>query len=164
MDIVFKCPSCQTDLEVDSLHAGQTIACPACEKPITIPEPTAANVKPNAPAPPPPPPTAAGSVQRLDKKLAVNVTDRPSEPLIQKANKPLDVAAKEGRPGLRLKTIRHSDCKEVGHDHFDATVTEFLNKIGDEALVSITPINYSFLELGTQKLLTDFGVIIIYRG
>jgi hypothetical protein len=30
--------------------------------------------------------------------------------------------------------------------------------------VSITPINYSYLDTATQKLLTDFGVMVIYRG
>jgi len=43
-------------------------------------------------------------------------------------------------------------------------VSDFLNKIGDQALVSITPINYSYLDIGTQRLLADFGVMVIYRG
>mgnify|MGYP003349488489 CR=1 FL=1 len=46
-----------------------------------------------------------------------------------------------GQRQLRIKTIRHSDCKEVGHDHFDQFVSDFLLKLGEENLVSITPIN-----------------------
>ena len=64
---------------------------------------------------------------------------------------------------MRVRTIRHSDCKEVGHDNFDADVSAVLNKIGDDNIVSITPINYSYVEMGTQKLLNDFGVMIVYR-
>lgn len=96
--------------------------------------------------------------------MAVPVTSKPVESLIQKPNKSLEVVAKESKPGMRVKTIRHSDCKEVGKDKFDEIVSEFLNKIGDQAIVSITPINYSYLDIGTQKLLTDFGVMVIYRG
>jgi len=51
----------------------------------------------------------------------------------------LEVAAKEAIK-LRVKTIRHSDCVEVGKDHFDEVVTKFLEKIGETHLVSITPI------------------------
>jgi hypothetical protein len=93
------------------------------------------------------------------------MSDKPVEPLIRKALPSLEAAAKtEGKKLLRLKTIRHSDCKEVGHDNFDSFVTEFLNRIGEENIVSITPINYSYIEMGTQKMITDFGVAIIYRG
>ena len=96
--------------------------------------------------------------------MAVPVSQKAVESLIQKPNKSLELAAKESKPGMRVKTIRHSDCKEVGKDKFDEIVSDFLNKIGDQAIVSITPINYSYLDIGTQKLLTDFGVMVIYRG
>ena len=78
--------------------------------------------------------------------------------------KSLEASAKDAKPGLKVKTIRHSDCKEVGHDKFDEIVTEFLSKVGDGNIQTITPINYSYVELGTQKLITDFGVMIVYRG
>ena len=96
--------------------------------------------------------------------MAVPASQKPIESLIQKPNKSLELAAKESKPGMRVKTIRHSDCKEVGKDTFDEVVSDFLNKIGDQALVSITPINCSYLDIGTQKLLADFGVMVIYRG
>lgn len=163
MDIVFKCPHCQTELEVDAAAAGETIPCPACNREISIPAAGSPAARPASPPPPPPPPQ--NPAQREEKKFAVPVSDKPVEPLIRKALPSLEAAAKtEGKKLLRLKTIRHSDCKEVGHDNFDAFVTEFLNKIGEENIVSITPINYSYVEMGTQKLITDFGVAIIYRG
>jgi DNA-directed RNA polymerase subunit RPC12/RpoP len=161
MDIVFKCPHCQTELEVESDAAGETIACPACNKEIRIPAGSGGT-------PPPPPPTPSRLPTpgtKEEKKFAVPVSNKPVEPLIQKALPSLEAQSKiDGKKLIRLKTIRHSDCKEVGHDNFDAFVTEFLNKIGEENIVSITPINYSYVEMGTQKLITDFGLAIIYRG
>ena len=65
---------------------------------------------------------------------------------------------------MRTKTIRHTDCIEVGHDKFDEVLTAFLHKVGEDNIISINTLNYSFLDIGTQKLLTDFGVLIVYRG
>jgi DNA-directed RNA polymerase subunit RPC12/RpoP len=159
MDIVFKCPHCQTELEVEADAAGETIPCPACNKEIRIPAI-------NGGTPPPPPPSRLPTPEaKEEKKFAVPVSNKPVEPLIQKALPSLEAQAKsDGKKIIRLKTIRHSDCKEVGHDNFDAVVTEFLNKIGEENIVSITPINYSYVEMGTQKLITDFGLAIIHRA
>ena len=95
--------------------------------------------------------------------MSVPFSNRPADQLIQKAAKPLEAAARDGKPGMRVRTIRHSDCKEVGKDLFDAKVSEVLNELGESHIVSITPINYSYIDLGTQKLLTDFGVMIVYR-
>jgi len=143
MDIVFNCPHCGLSLEVDQDAAGQQFDCPTCQKSGTA-----------GPTPSP----------RDEKRMAVPASQKPIESLIQKPNKSLELAAKESKPGMRVKTIRHSDCKEVGKDTFDEVVSDFLNKIGDQALVSITPINYSYLDIATQKLLADFGVMVIYRG
>jgi DNA-directed RNA polymerase subunit RPC12/RpoP len=171
MDIVFNCPHCSTELEVESDAAGESIDCPACQRAIQIP--AASPVTP-ASAPrvvtPPPPPTAAGSKEAPataaspEKKFSVPVTNKPVEPLIQKALPSLKAqAASDGKKRLCVKTLRHSDCKEVGKDRFDETVTDFLNGIGEENIISITPINYSYVEMGTQKLITDFGMAIVYR-
>ncbi|MEY4691627.1 MAG: hypothetical protein RIT19_1952 [Verrucomicrobiota bacterium] len=160
MDIVFNCPHCGLEIEVDQDAAGQQFDCPTCQKALTVPEATASA----APATPVPVPTPAASAPREEKRMAVPVSQKAVESLIQKPNKSLELAAKESKPGMRVKTIRHSDCKEVGKDKFDEVVSDFLNKIGDQAIVSITPVNYSYLDIGTQKLLTDFGVMVIYRG
>ena len=161
MDIVFKCNYCLTPLEVGAEAAGQEIQCPVCNRSITIPA--------ASPATPPASPGVAKPVgthelTAEEKRFAVPVTDKPTESLIQKPKKSLEAAAKDAKPGIKVKTIRHSDCKEVGHDKFDEIVTEFLNKVGDQNIQTITPINYSYVELGTQKLITDFGVMIVYRG
>jgi hypothetical protein len=159
MDIVFNCPHCGLSLEVDQDAAGQQFDCPTCQKSVTVPDTVAMPSKT-------PLAETAGSTPspRDEKRMAVPSSQKPIESLIQKPNKSLELAAKESKPGMRVKTIRHSDCKEVGKDKFDEVVSDFLNKIGDQALVSITPINYSYLDIGTQKLLADFGVMVIYRG
>jgi len=153
MDIVFNCPHCGLGLEVDQDAAGQQFDCPTCHKSVTVPIKT---VLTETAGPTPSP--------RDEKRMAVPSSQKPIESLIQKPNKSLELAAKESKPGMRVKTLRHSDCKEVGKDTFDEVVSDFLNKIGDQALVSITPINYSYLDIGTQRLLADFGVMVIYRG
>ena len=88
----------------------------------------------------------------------------PTESLIEKPLVPLEVAAKESDKKMRARTIKHTDCVEVGHDKFDEVVSNFLNKVGESNIVSVTTVNYSHLDIGTQKLLTDYGVLILYRG
>jgi len=161
MDITFKCPNCEQELEVDASGAGSDIECPACSKTITVPvsDPAAAPAAdgPALAAPPAPP--------KEEKHFAVPVHTHAPETLIQKPNRrPLDVVAKEGDKTLRIKTFKRTDCQEVGKDHFDETVSAFLEKVGQLNIVSVSPINYSFMELGTRNILTDYGVMIIFKG
>jgi hypothetical protein len=107
---------------------------------------------------------SSSAAAKVEKHLKVPVTAKPSAVLITKANVPLEVAAKTSDRELRVKTIRHIDCVEVGHDRFDETVAKFLVKIGEPNIVSITAINYSHIDISSQKLVADFGVIIIYKG
>jgi hypothetical protein len=169
MDIVFNCPHCQVELEVEASAAGESIPCPECGRTIQIPAASPAptsSVPASKPPPPPPPPSSAApsTASTAEKKFSVPVSNQPVEPLIQKAKPSLKAQAKaEGKRLLRLKTLRHSDCKEVGKDLFDDIVSDFLNGIGEDNLISITPINYSYVEMGTQKLINDFGLAILYR-
>lgn len=154
MDVSFTCPSCKQQLEADSSLSGTTIECPACGGQITVPEPDPANVK--APAAHPP---------AEDKHFVVPVSDQPTESLIQKARPPLEIAAKrEGRGALVVKTIRHGDCVEVGKDKFDEIVTEFLDKIGQDNVVSINTFNYSHIDLGSRQMVSDYGVMIVFKA
>jgi DNA-directed RNA polymerase subunit RPC12/RpoP len=161
MDITFKCPNCEQELEVDASGAGSDIECPACSKTITVPmpEPAVASAT-DGPAPeaPPAPPKA-------EKHFAVPVHAHATEALIQKPNtRPLDVVAKEGDKTLRIKTFKRSDCLEVGKDHFDETVSTFLDKVGQANIVSVSSINYSYMELSSRQILTDYGVMIVFKG
>lgn len=159
MDILFKCPNCHQELEVDSSAGGSTIECPACSNSITIPatEPAAAVVVTVVPDP------AAAPVED-HKHFAVPVHDMPVEALITKPQPPLEVAAKESDKKIRIKTFKRSDCQEVGRDHFDERVSQFLDKVGQGNIISINPINYSYIEMGSHASVTDYGVLIVFKG
>jgi len=175
MDIIFNCPKCRVELEVDASGVGEEINCPKCSTKIQIPAPDAPGVTvangETAPAEGSPGwgvpavnPIAASAAARVEKHLKVPVHSKPTEVLIAKPPVPLEVAAKITDRQLRVKTIRHLDCVEVGHDRFDEIVTNFLGKIGEQNLVSVSTISYSHVDIATQKLQDDFGVLILYRG
>src|ERR1700677_3411783 len=96
MDLVFNCPKCQQELEVDASGAGEEIACPSCGSRIQIPKPDSpagsgdAKLTPQAINA-----MAASAAAKTVKHLKVPVRDKPSEHLIAKAAVPLEVAAKE---------------------------------------------------------------------
>jgi hypothetical protein len=99
-------------------------------------------------------------------ELHLRVPDHktPTASLIEKPLVPLQAAAKESDKKIRVKTIKHTECIEVGHDKFDEVVSNFLVKIGEANVISISTLSYSHLDIGTQKLLTDYGVMVVYRG
>lgn len=43
-------------------------------------------------------------------------------------------------------------------------VTNFLQKIGETNVVSLTPLTYTHLDIGSQKLMSDYAVMVVYRG
>jgi hypothetical protein len=171
MDVIFNCPKCDQELAVDSSGAGESITCPACGESIVIPEPDnrvarAGSQDGAIPArieghPVNPISTSAAAKVELHLKVPSN---KAAESLIAKPLVPLEVAAKDTEKKIRVKTIRHTDCIEVGHDRFDEMVSNFLSKVGESNIISITPITYTFLDIGTQKLMTEFGAMIVYRG
>jgi len=166
MDIIFNCPECQQELAVDSSGAGTEIECPTCGEKITVPQaPPPSTAVPAAPAAEQPVnPIAASAAAKVEMHLKVPVRDKPGESLVAKPPPPLEVAAKESDRKIRTKTIRRIDCVEVGHDHFDEAVSSFLGKIGESNIVSINTVTYTYIDIGSQKLLTDFGVFVVYRG
>jgi DNA-directed RNA polymerase subunit RPC12/RpoP len=157
MDMTFSCPSCKQQLEAETSMAGNQIACPSCGATIVIPEANPMNLHVN--------PIAASAAAKQEYHFSVPVHDAPSEALIKKAAPPLEVAARaETDKKLRVRCIRRTDCVEVGRDRFDEIVSEVLQKIGEANLVSITPLAYTHMDLGTRQLMTDFGVMIVYKG
>lgn len=193
MDIIFKCPNCGQELEVDAAGAGSEIQCPACNSNILIPPPSDENkvgetmqmppetepgALPTEGAPAASAETPAGgekgdsgmnpsnasAAAKEDKHFAVPTREGPAEVLIKKASKPLEVAARESDRRIRLRTIRHVDCHELGKDRFDEAVSEFLQKIGQKDVIAIHPISYTHLDPATQKLLVDYGVIVVFNG
>ena len=173
MDIIFKCPECEQELAVDSAGAGSEIECPSCGEKIVIPEPAPAPAAPlniqspvagPAGAHQPVNAIASSAAAKVEMHLKVPVSAKPTGSLIAKTNKPLEVAAKETDKKVRVKTIRHTDCIEVGHDKFDEFVTNFLVKVGEPNIITINPLTYTHIDIGSQKLLTDYAVMIVYRG
>lgn len=154
MEIIFTCPNCKQQLEADSSMSGTAINCPACSHELVIPEADPANLK-----------TAPSSAKTDDRHFAVPVSDKPTQSLIQKPLVPLDIAAKhDGSKQMRVKCIRHSDCVEVGKDNFDAVVTDLLNKIGEPNVINVSTFNYQHLDLATRQMVTDYGIMIVYRA
>jgi hypothetical protein len=93
----------------------------------------------------------------------VPVSDKPGASLIEKPRPPLEVAAK-GEKKIRIHTIRRAQCVESGHDKFDEVVSKFLNDVGESNVTGIHVISYEQFDVGTQKVMTDYGVLIVYRG
>jgi DNA-directed RNA polymerase subunit RPC12/RpoP len=167
MDIVFNCPNCDQELAVDQSGAGSEIECPSCNQTITIPatgKVTTGSLPPVTPPPPSAPSAIASSAAaKVALHLKVPVSDKPGASLIEKPKPPLEVAAR-GEKKVRIHTIRRAQCIESGHDKFDEVVTRFLNEVGEPNITGIHTINYEQFDVGTQKIMTDYGVLIVYRG
>ena len=164
MDIVFNCPNCEQELAVDSSGAGSDIECPSCHETITIP---AQSTRTAAPVEVPglaASPIATSAAAKVEKHLKVPVLDKPAERLIVKATPVLESVQRGAGKRIIQRTIRHAQCVESGHDLFDEKVTVILNEIGEANIVGVHTIGYEHFDVGTQKVLTDFGVLIVYRG
>ena len=169
MDIVFDCPNCEQELAVDSSGAGSAIECPSCHETITIPAQSTKIASVPAPAEEHKPslhPSAINSsaAAKVEMHLKVPVRDTPSETLIVKPKPPLETVVRGAGKHLRSHTIRHSACVESGHDKFDEVVGKFLNEVGEPNIVAMHTISYTHLDIGTQKILNDYGLLVIYRG
>lgn len=170
MDVIFSCPKCEQELAVDSSGAGSEINCPSCGEAIVIPQPERAAPRPGVETDPngqradvhPINPIASSAAAKVEMHLRVPV-HKTTESLITKPLAPLEVA-KDADKVIRVKTIRHTDCIEVGHDRFDEIVSNFLGKIGETNVISINSITYTNLDIGTQKIMTEYGVFIVYKG
>ena len=153
MDLIFKCPHCEQELEVDDGGAGSTIQCPSCLNNITVPNQPSASPTPGP-----------ATTPREEKHYSVPAHDAPAEGLIQKPSRPLEVVSKEGDRTLKIKTFKRSDCQEVGKDRFDEKVSHFLSELGQINVVSISTITYSTVDMQTQRQVDDYGVLVVFKG
>ena len=156
MDVTFTCNNCKQQLEAEVSLAGTQIPCPSCSTPIEVPEPNAQNIKPDH--------NTSSAAAREEHHFSVPVHDSPTEMLVAKTKVDTEAKPKNAQMTLRVKTIRRTDCVEVGHDRFDETVSAFLGKVGETNVVSLTAITYTHVDLATRQLMTDFGVLIAYKG
>jgi hypothetical protein len=165
MEITFNCPHCDQELAVDQAGAGTQIDCPTCGESIIIPSTGKVTTGSLPPVPPPPSPLAATpSASRKELHLKVPVRDKPAETLIGKPKPPLEAVQKGAGKRLRIHTIRHASCVESGHDHFDERVSDYLQDIGESNIISVHVINYEHFDVGIQKVMTDYGLMIFFRG
>lgn len=168
MEIIFNCPNCGQELAVDSAGAGSELPCPTCGETLTIPERTAAAVP--APAEEPhaprlaPSAMASSAAAKVEFHLKVPVRSTPGESLIKKAAVPLEAVARGADRQMRVRTMRHDKCIDAGHDKFDEMVTKVLAEIGEHNIISLHTINYEHFDVQTQKVMTDYGLVIVYRG
>ena len=170
MDIIFNCPNCEQELAVDQTGAGTDIECPNCAETITIP--VASNPKVTTgslpPVPPPPAATAKSAASspaaKVELHLKVPVRDTPAAPLIEKPKSALDALQKGAGKKMRIRTIRRASCIESGHDHFDERVGEFLQEVGEANLISTHAVTYEYFDVGVQKIVADYGLLVIFRG
>lgn len=157
MDINFHCVHCKQEITADATGAGSQVECPTCGATITIPEPDVTNIRTHNPM-------GSSAAAREERHFSVPVHEAPSEILVKQTVKPLEVATKETEKRMRIRCIKRTDCVEVGHDRFEEVVAEFLGKVGEKNVISLNTINYTHIDMGTRALLTDFGLMIIYRG
>lgn len=156
MDVIFSCSGCMQELVVDASGAGSEIECPSCKASLVVPEADAANVHTKNPI-------SASAAAKQELHFSVPQSDKPVKPLIQSALPTLEVA-KDGEKKIRIKTIRRTDCVEVDRDRFDDRVSEFLQRVGEKNVISINAINYTHEDMATKALISDYGVLIIFKG
>ena len=168
MDIIFNCPNCEQELAVDQTGAGSQIECPACGENITIPAAGKVTTGPLPSTPPPPTGTTSSitssAAAKVEMHLKVPVHDKPAESLIAKPKPPLEAVQKGAGKRIRTRTIRHASCIENGHDKFDEKVSEFLQEIGETSIISLHIVRYEQFDVGIQKIMTDYGMLVVYRG
>jgi len=170
MDIIFNCPHCEQELAVDSAGAGSEIQCPSCSEKIMIPQESSKSDHGSTP-----PAAASGAhagshtiassaAAKVEMHLKVPVHDKPAASLIEKPKAPLVVTIKGAEKKIRVRTIRHSNCVDAGHDKFDEMVMEFLNEVGEANLIGVHPVGYTHFDVSIQKILEDYGLVVVYRG
>lgn len=162
MDFTFKCPNCSQELEVDVSAVGSEVDCPACNRRMSVPTPEPSQIH----AAPPATEAPAGSDPNRphEKHFVVPQHEGPSVALIVKPPTGEVVAPTEKEKKIRIKTLRRIDTMTVNKDHFDEVVTELLQKIGQEFIISISPVTYTYRELATGHYVADYGVLIVFRG
>jgi hypothetical protein len=167
MEIVFNCPHCNQELSVDSEGSGTQIPCPTCGESITIPSSgkvtTGSLPEKHSPVLAPSPINSSAAA-KVEMHLKVPVRDAPAESLIKKAPLPLEAIAKGADRQIRVRTIRHDKCIEAGHDKFDEITTRVLADIGEHNIITTHIINFEHFDVQTQKVMTDYGLVVMYRG
>ena len=64
---------------------------------------------------------------------------------------------------VRVKSFKRTEFIEIGRDRFDDAVSQALTAIGVENIISVLPLNYEHIDIASEKIVTDFGIIVVYK-
>jgi len=64
---------------------------------------------------------------------------------------------------IRVKSFKRTEFIEIGRDRFDDAVSQALTAIGAQNIITILPLNYEHIDIATEKIVTDFGMIVVYK-
>lgn len=173
MNIVINCPHCDQEMIIDESGVGETVNCPSCSQEFVIPqgrpeeevrlEREATQAKANAAS-------AHAEKNEAPKKEESKKEDKKPMPSKEELAALLpgaqrgraDAKAAEDAPGIKVKSIQHHLCIDMGKDTFDAQVAKLLNSIPREDIINVSPLSYSYKDSGGD-IIADYGVIVIYE-
>lgn len=124
---------------------------------VPVPEVSQIHVAPHGAA-------SAADPNREEKHFVVPLHEGPAEALIKKSAPTLEVASRDPDKKIRIKTFRRVDTLTVSKDNFDEVVSNFLQKVGHQYIISVSPLTYTYKDLATEHYVTDYGVMILFRG
>ena len=64
---------------------------------------------------------------------------------------------------IRVKSFKRTEFIEIGKDMFDQNVSKFLTDIGTENIINILPLTYEHIDMASEKVVADYGVIVVYK-
>ena len=64
---------------------------------------------------------------------------------------------------IKVRTFKRTEFIEVGRDTFDENVGKFFTAIGEENIIQVIPLAYEHIDISTQKVVSDYGLILIYK-
>jgi DNA-directed RNA polymerase subunit RPC12/RpoP len=155
MEIIFYCSKCSQEFAVDETAAGEQIQCPTCSEFLIIPQESVAKPQMAGAGGADGEPEESGGGQ--GRHFEVPLHDGRSDSLVE------GEAESGAVKKIRTHCIKHYSCVEAGHDKYDDVVTEFLQRVGEENIVSINQINYDVVD-SIGRTLSDYGVMVVYRG
>ena len=159
MNIIINCPHCAQEMILDQSGVGETVNCPACTKEFVIPEGRPEEevrqereiAAQSAPAEP-----------EKEEKIPMPSKEELAALLPGAQRGKSDAQAAADAPGIKVKSIQHHLCIDMGKDTFDAQVAKLLNSIPREDIISVNPLSYSYKDSGGD-IIADYGVILIYE-
>lgn len=173
MNIVINCPHCNQEMVIESDFVGQSVPCPTCSKDFEIPqgrpeeevkaERAAAAAAQPAASPQPAAAAAPKKEEKKDDKKKPMPSKEELDKLLPNASKSTPAAqSTEDKPGVRVKTVQHHLCIDMGKDLFGDMVAKILDPIDPDDIINVSPLAYSHKD-SSGDILQDFGVMIIYN-